>query len=159
MKVLSAANPKWVDAEHAMIGLDVKFEELSDLGVIPFSAYKLDVEEHGRDLFNRAAAGEFGEVAEYVVPEETITSKIISIKDSVTNALNAKAKELGFDDFADALTYCDEDSVPSYQIKAKKLRAWRSVLRAWSDELEATVTQKTVVSEALVKMPAFEQGA
>ena len=35
---------------------------------MPFGACSYDSEPHGRDLFNRAKAGEFGEVAPCVVP-------------------------------------------------------------------------------------------
>lgn len=38
-------------------------------GWIPFTASPNDCEEHGRELFEQAEAGEFGEVAAYVEPE------------------------------------------------------------------------------------------
>ena len=35
---------------------------------VPFTASPVDIVAHGREIFERCAAGEFGEVAEYVAP-------------------------------------------------------------------------------------------
>lgn len=42
--------------------IDLEIEHPA-FGWIPFTASATDVEAHGRDLFKRAAAGEFGPVA------------------------------------------------------------------------------------------------
>lgn len=55
----------WGNTEHTAISLSV---EHSRYGVIPFGATQDDPEPHGRDLFARAVAGEFGPIAEYVAP-------------------------------------------------------------------------------------------
>lgn len=61
-----ANNPKWVNQQHTSIDLTVRFEEFDrDL---PFHATPDDVEEHGRDIFERAKNGEFGVVAEWTPP-------------------------------------------------------------------------------------------
>lgn len=52
--------------EHTEINLIVKFEEFNE--ELPFLAMTTDPEPHGRELFARANAGEFGEVRPYVVP-------------------------------------------------------------------------------------------
>lgn len=62
MKILSASNPQWADAAHTMINLDVTFDII---GAVPFTTSASDIEPHGRDLFTRASAGEFGAVTEY----------------------------------------------------------------------------------------------
>lgn len=59
-----AKNPKWNSDDGQQIYLDVKFAEINE--ELPFNATSFDCEEHGRDLFERAKAGEFGEVAPYV---------------------------------------------------------------------------------------------
>lgn len=59
-----AKNPIWNDAEGNSILLTVKWEEFNE--EMPFSACSFDPEPWGVDLFNRAKAGEFGEVAPYV---------------------------------------------------------------------------------------------
>lgn len=65
--VLSAHSPQWVDAHHSAIDLMIRFAHLGDEAVF-FTASPNDVEPHGQDIFNRAVAGEFGAVAEYVPP-------------------------------------------------------------------------------------------
>lgn len=42
-----------------------------DFGTIPFAASPIDSEAHGRDLYARAIAGEFGPIAPYVEPVKT----------------------------------------------------------------------------------------
>jgi hypothetical protein len=59
-----AKNPVWNNEKNTSIYLIVKWEEFNE--EMPFSACSDDVELHGVDLFNRAKAGEFGEVAPFV---------------------------------------------------------------------------------------------
>ena len=61
-----AKNPIWNGDNQ--IFLVVKFEEFNE--ELPFLATSFDPEPHGVDLFNRAKAGEFGEVAPYVPPTQ-----------------------------------------------------------------------------------------
>lgn len=61
-----AKNPIWNDEEHNQILLTVKWEEFVE--EMPFGANSWDSEAYGRDLFERAKAGEFGEVAPFVKP-------------------------------------------------------------------------------------------
>jgi len=65
MKLLSAKNPKWVDAEHTRLDLRVTFDNIPEH---TFTADPNDCEAHGRDIFAKALAGEFGPVAEYEPP-------------------------------------------------------------------------------------------
>ena len=66
MEVTYAKQPQWADAEHTRIDLTVKFAKHPM--EMPFSADPNDCEAHGRDIFKRAVAGEFGPVAEYEPP-------------------------------------------------------------------------------------------
>lgn len=59
-------NPKWANPEHTAINLEVTWK--SGGQEMPFTASPTDPEAHGRELFNRAVGGEFGEVAEYDGP-------------------------------------------------------------------------------------------
>lgn len=61
-----ANNPKWADQAHTIIDLTVRFEEIDE--DLPFSANPFDIEEHGRDVFERAKNGEFGDIAEWTPP-------------------------------------------------------------------------------------------
>jgi hypothetical protein len=66
MTPTAATNPRWTNAAHNSIDLDVAFEELGP-DPIPFTATPGDT-VHGRALFDAAASGEYGTVAEYVPP-------------------------------------------------------------------------------------------
>lgn len=61
-----AKNPVWNDENNSSIFLTIKWEEFVE--ELPFTAAPWDSEEWGRDIYARAAAGEFGEVAPYVAP-------------------------------------------------------------------------------------------
>lgn len=60
MKLIYANSPKWVNRSQTLIDLVVRFEEIDE--DLPFTANSNDSEAHGRDIFSRAVAGEFGEV-------------------------------------------------------------------------------------------------
>jgi hypothetical protein len=64
-----AKDPIWNDDTGNAIHLTVRFEEINE--DLPFTATSFDPEPHGRDLFERAKAGEFGEIAPYVPPNTT----------------------------------------------------------------------------------------
>lgn len=66
MNLEYAKNPRWVNAERTMIDLEIKWDAINE--ELPFTASPTDVEAHGRAIFEAAAAGQFGPVAEYVAP-------------------------------------------------------------------------------------------
>jgi hypothetical protein len=61
-----ANNPKWANKEHTLIDVVARFEEINE--DLPFTADPNDPEEHGRDIYAKALAGEFGVIAEYIAP-------------------------------------------------------------------------------------------
>ena len=61
-----AKNPIWNDNSGQSIHLTVKWEEFNEEH--PFSACSYDPMPHGVDLYNRAKAGEFGEILPWVDP-------------------------------------------------------------------------------------------
>jgi hypothetical protein len=61
-----AKDPIWNSDDGQQIHLTVRFEEINE--DLPFNATSFDPEPHGVDLYNRAKAGEFGEIAPYVAP-------------------------------------------------------------------------------------------
>jgi hypothetical protein len=65
MNYTNITNLKWANQEHTLIDCEVTFETI---GTVPFTADPNDTEEHGRDIFARAKAGEFGTVAEWTPP-------------------------------------------------------------------------------------------
>lgn len=64
--VESASNPVYANEEGTCISLNVKFAEFDEF--LPFGATPYDPMPYGIDLYNRAIAGEFGEIGEYVPP-------------------------------------------------------------------------------------------
>jgi hypothetical protein len=69
----SARDPSWSNAEHSAIDLLVIFNETAPIiGETPFTARPDDIEPHGVLLFEKASAGEFGEVAPYQPPSAEV---------------------------------------------------------------------------------------
>ncbi len=70
MNIISAMNPRRFDGDYCVIFLDVWFEEFN--GSLPFVATPFDVERHGKVLWIRAMAGEFGpiEIIQFPLQQE-----------------------------------------------------------------------------------------
>ena len=62
--IAAARNPKWANAEHSLIDIEVDFEGYPE-EYLPYTASPVDVVEHSRELYSRALSGEFGAIAEY----------------------------------------------------------------------------------------------
>jgi len=75
-----AKNPIWNSDDGQHILLTVKWEEFNE--EMPFSATSYDPEPWGVDLYNRAVAGEFGEISPYVAPIQPV----INFEPTPTNA-------------------------------------------------------------------------
>lgn len=65
----SLKSPVWVNAEHTLINCVITTSQFGD-EELPFTASTNDCEAHGRALFERIVAGEFGPIGEYVAPPE-----------------------------------------------------------------------------------------
>lgn len=63
----SAANPKWANADHTAIDLDVDFEHL-DEETVRFTATPYDIMPHGVYLYQQALMGTYGPIAAYENP-------------------------------------------------------------------------------------------
>lgn len=62
-----AKEPKYISADRQQVWMIVKWVEFNE--ELPFNATSYDCEAHGVDLYNRAVAGEFGTIDEYVQSE------------------------------------------------------------------------------------------
>jgi hypothetical protein len=82
MRLEYAKDPKWVDAEHTLIELTVKWDRFSE--ELPFAASQHDCEAHGRAVFDAAVKGDFGPIAEYVPPPppEEETENLLALYDT-----------------------------------------------------------------------------
>lgn len=64
------SNPRWIDATKSGITVDLIFPHLTAIDPryetekIAFNAMPTDSYEHGREIYERALAGEFGSIAE-----------------------------------------------------------------------------------------------
>jgi hypothetical protein len=60
MQLEYAKYPVWVNSEHTMIDLTIKWGGINE--EFPFTASPTDCEAHGREIFAAAVAGHFGEI-------------------------------------------------------------------------------------------------
>lgn len=72
----SARNPKWSDYNHTAIDLEVNFDEL-DEEYVEFKADPNDIVSWGPELYNRAVAGEFGEISEFETPADIVGDEVV----------------------------------------------------------------------------------
>ena len=82
--IARARNPKWVNAEHNMIDLEVDFMPL-DEEWLPYTCSPDDVVAHSRELYRRAVAGDFGIIADEIErTEEDLWAPVITERVSVS---------------------------------------------------------------------------
>lgn len=81
LTLITARNPVYVNQTGTAIDLIAQFAEIPQ--EVPFTATETDSEEHGREIYARAVAGEFGVVLPYVAPPPAPPSPVIVPK-SVT---------------------------------------------------------------------------
>lgn len=75
IQLISASNPRYSNSENTSILLDCEFSHYPG-EVMPFNAMPNDVAAHGRDVYARAVAGEFGPVAPYILPPVEIPKRV-----------------------------------------------------------------------------------
>jgi hypothetical protein len=78
IKFVGVRNPKWLNAEHTRLNCEVNFSHLPEDWVW-FTAVPFGDLEHTHDIFERCAAGEFGEVEEYQPPTQEEKSREIRL--------------------------------------------------------------------------------
>ncbi|MEB2843815.1 hypothetical protein [Endobacterium cereale] len=84
--LIEARNPRWINADLTIISLEVLFAELSHLGFLPFSCDANFDTDYGVDIFNRAVAGEFGEIAAFIpLPPAPYTMSVSNMWDRMTD--------------------------------------------------------------------------
>jgi hypothetical protein len=67
MKLEYAKDPCWMNEEHTLIDLKIKWEGINEEFL--FTANPNDCEAHGRAIFEQAMQGAYGSIAEYVAQE------------------------------------------------------------------------------------------
>lgn len=89
MQLEYAKNPRWVNAEHTMIDLTVKWVEIDE--ELPFTASPDDCEAHGRAIFVAAQVGEYGSVTEYLPPPAPTPEELTAQARTQRNQLLAES--------------------------------------------------------------------
>ena len=125
IEIISARNPRWLDADHTEIELLVTF---AHCGEVPFTASAADAEEHGAYLFDRARRGDFGEVAAYVPPEPpappTLEQLINTYTDAVQKHLDSGAREKKYDNIVSACSYAGYPN--PFRAEGESFGTWRA---------------------------------
>ena len=112
MYVEYAKNPEWADEAQTVINLTVKFVGQNE--ELPFSATPNDTTKHGRDLFSRAIAGEFGVIGAF--------TPFVSSEENLKIDVRARRDQL--------LSVCDWTQLPDIPQFTKDLWApYRQALR------------------------------
>lgn len=65
---ITVRNLRYSSPDNSSVDLEIEHPEY---GWIPFTATPDDTEQHGRDIYEAALAGEYGQVAPYVAPPPT----------------------------------------------------------------------------------------
>lgn len=81
MEYTTVSNLRYVKADHSAIDMDVFFTALNE--TVPFTATSSDPEPHCVELYNRAAAGDFGEIAEYVEPPPVVPVSVTAAQGGI----------------------------------------------------------------------------
>ena len=82
--IARARNPRWTNAEHNMIDLEVDFMPL-DEEWLPYTCTPDDVVAHSRELYRRAIAGDFGQIADEIErTEEDLWAPVTTERVSVS---------------------------------------------------------------------------
>jgi len=128
--IKSANNPRWTDQAHSAIVLNVVFEETEQtIGEQPFAASPNDTEPHGIELFERAKAGEFGEVQEPT--REMILALVMCTRSDRAAFATQKINELLIavdvlqDTIAAGLAGEEADELPARQAEVAAWRLYR----------------------------------
>lgn len=79
-------NPVWADYNQTAVNLEVDFDEL-DEEYVAFTASPTDSMDYGVDLYNRAIAGEFGDIADWPVPPNPTSEESLDVLRAVRTQL------------------------------------------------------------------------
>lgn len=95
MQLKYAKNPKWSNATRTSIDITICWDAWDT--EFPFTATENDPEEHGRDIYSLALAGEYGVVAEFTPPTPD------SLEVQATNIRNDRNGRLASTDWTQML--------------------------------------------------------
>jgi hypothetical protein len=153
MRYTTVSNPKFT--AHGGIELTVNFD---GIGLVPFHATPDDITEHGRELYARALAGDFGPVAPYVAPDPSPEDVQKTFTDAIQRHMDAKARERNYDGILSLCTYATSTD-PKFAAEGQAGVEWRDACWAKGFEIIAEVQAGTreipTVDELLAELPVF----
>lgn len=135
--------------------LTVLFAEIGE--EIEFAADPADPHPHGRDLHARALAGEYGAIAPYLAPVETLDQVRARLQAAVQAHLDATARARGYDSILSACSYAA--SANPYQAEGAAFLAWRGAV--WQTcyqvlaEVESGTRPVPTEAELIAGLPAL----
>lgn len=141
MQFSAAYGPAWANKEHTAINITLESDQF---GTIPFTATQADPEAHGRELFSKAARGDFGPVAEYVAPDKTLEKIEQEITEAVRSHLDAVVQLRGYDSIVAACSYA-ASTTPTYKAEGEACVEWRD--KVWGAAFSVMAEIKAGVAE------------
>ena len=125
-------NPVWDNEEHTSLTVTVKFTDLEE--EVEFTAVPDDVEEHGREIWNRCIRGDYGEIEEYVESETPQEVLIERFRSAIQSWMDGEAMKLGYDSILSVCSYINTGN-PKFDAEGEGFRQWRSAVWARGYEL------------------------
>lgn len=129
MNYSDAKSPRWANSEKTIIDVDVNFGAIAE-DYVPFTADLNDPAPHGVELYNRALAGDFGAIADYVAPPD------ITGEDAMLRLREQRDKRLAETDFwalSDTATMTSGQSAYRQALRDLPTNSPDAILR-WSND-------------------------
>lgn len=153
MDILSVTDLVWQDAARTAVFMTV---EIATVGKVPFSATAADGEAHGRSLYARAVAGEFGPIAAHQAPLVTLADAQRSAVARINAAFETAAAALtaGYPK-TETLTWPDQQ---------REAMAWQADNAAPTPYLDALalargIDRATYIAKTVAKIALFKAGS
>lgn len=158
--VESAREPRW-NVDRTAITLQVIFaEHAATVGEIPFTASPEDNEAHGRELFARAQALEFGPLLEPETPALAQAALLTCARLSAVATATINDQQTALETLQDAvrLYLATEAEAASLPLKQAELDAWCSY-RVYLSRIETQPGYPASIEWPPAPAVPFEQGA
>ena len=77
MNYSKVTNPVFANISNTLINVTVTFD---NIGEVPFTASPDDQELHGKEIFAKCIAGDFGEIVHFIAPIKSIEQLTFEVK-------------------------------------------------------------------------------
>lgn len=123
MQYKTVKGPRWANAEQTQIAVKVKFvsDDEHFKKQVTFIADKNDTEVHGREIFDKAVAGEYGEIKPFVVDTDALKAHIEKIKRDKLQQIHALMIGFEYAEKTDQLTEQEQKRLDFLRKKALEL--------------------------------------